>query len=443
LSNAVFNFLIELNNERFFSDYFKEQLVDHYDRLKSLFRRYLMSLQQTILEPLSHDYHQINQVRWDITKKCNLRCKHCYVGSTLTPITVPDPLSTKEVLALIKKFASEGVQHIQYLGGEPFSRADFTEILEETASCGMSFAVNTNGTYINAEIADRLSQLPKWAMTFSIDGPSSTINDMIRGNGVFERCKAGINALVNAMRNPHPHQTVAVNTVLTRESIGLIYEYFELAKEISIDVLQFNSLDYQGLASTSGESLGVEPSELLDTAVEIKRFANDAKIEVRQVYLSNIVNKYIASQLDEAVELTYGGCKAGKLGMFVDNTGRIYSCSELTYGRYPEQYNGYGTHYDASQKISDIFWSEAFVSMRQLRDEKVHRTKYTPCMNCEYKELCHPCPLPSISSDGDVNLLLCEEAHRRLGTSRYKTSSQDKYQKAPSPNASITEGLCK
>ena len=363
--------------------------------------------------------HRIDEIRWDITKRCNLRCKHCYVGDSLTSVKTPDDLSTQEVVTLIRKFANEGVKRIQYLGGEPFARPDFLTILEETADQGLMFIVNTNGSFIDRAAARLLSRLPRWAITFSLDGPSAATNDPVRGKGSFERCVRGIRAVISEKASSHPTQTVAVNSVLTATTVGMIDAYFDLADRLELDVLQFNSLDFQGFALTQGQHLAITPAQLLDAAIEISRREQQTPREIRQVYASNIVRKYLADTLGTPFELSYGGCKAGVHGVYVDHKGRMFSCSELTYGRYPEHAADLGQSQDAMTPMADALLSEPFEAIQDLRDRKIHRSQYTPCRTCEFQLACHPCALPSLKSDTDINLLLCEEAHRRLNGTAY------------------------
>jgi radical SAM protein with 4Fe4S-binding SPASM domain len=383
-------------------------------------------------------YH-VDEIRWDITKRCNLRCKHCYVGPSLTKVTEDDDFGTEHALSIVDKLAREGVKRIQFLGGEPFARPDFRTILKVAASHGIMFLVNTNGTYISAEVADELAAHPRWAVTFSLDGPTAGSNDVIRGKGVFARCVRGIRNLARAKREVHPTQTVAINTVLTDQNIDLISVMFDLAADCGIDVLQFNSMDAQGFALTKGTAaeFGVTAARLLDAALEISERALSHKFEVRQVYAQNITRKYISQQLGIPFEPTYGGCKAGVRGAYINQAGEMFSCSELTYGRYPELANTFAKPLSAKTPMKDVLSSEQFEAMQELRRSKIHRTQYFPCSKCEFQTLCHPCSLPSLKADGGtINLSLCAETHQRMGHFSPELDSC-------AASGSITDGLCK
>jgi radical SAM protein with 4Fe4S-binding SPASM domain len=87
--------------------------------------------------------------------------------------------------------------HITVTGGEPFVRRDFLNLLEVLATDrkAFSFAILTNGTFIDADMARRLRRLRPAFVQVSIDGTPST-HDRIRGKGNFERTQSAVRQLV-------------------------------------------------------------------------------------------------------------------------------------------------------------------------------------------------------------------------------------------------------
>ena len=55
-------------------------------------------------------------VVWDITKACNLKCRHCYSSSG---IKSPNELNTREVKKIIDDLDRMGVVALAFSGGEP------------------------------------------------------------------------------------------------------------------------------------------------------------------------------------------------------------------------------------------------------------------------------------------------------------------------------------
>jgi len=140
-------------------------------------------------------------MQWDITKQCNLRCKHCrstdyYEGEDGDKII---DLSTEEVFRTINDLAKNGVNRIHFLGGEPFMRKDLLDIVKYGFRKGIICSINTNGTLLTQELIVNVLKCKVYLLTFSLDGASKETNDFIRGKGVFEKVCDNIR-LVNRIR---------------------------------------------------------------------------------------------------------------------------------------------------------------------------------------------------------------------------------------------------
>lgn len=92
---------------------------------------------------------------FELTYRCNLRCRHCYVADG----SKRKELSTPEVFSILKDLASAGCLNIGFTGGEPFLRKDILDILEYAKGMGLNIIILTNGTLITAKKADRLKDL--------------------------------------------------------------------------------------------------------------------------------------------------------------------------------------------------------------------------------------------------------------------------------------------
>lgn len=145
-------------------------------------------------------------LQWHITERCNLRCAHCYQEAYDTPeLPFADLLGILEQYkALLAKWRREGMGrpvrgHITITGGEPFVRSDFLDLLEVFAAHrkAFSFAILTNGSLIDAAMAQRLRQLGPSFVQVSVEGTQAT-HDGIRGAGSFERTVSAIRHLVRA-----------------------------------------------------------------------------------------------------------------------------------------------------------------------------------------------------------------------------------------------------
>lgn len=133
-------------------------------------------------------------VQWHITGRCNLHCRHCY-GEARPPDL--DAKSLFAILAQIRALIAElrlraGHRripvHLTVTGGEPLLHRSFFPLLEEfhARRNEFSFAILSNGTFIDAEAAHTLRRLGAGFVQLSVEGGESC-HDAIRGAGDFAR----------------------------------------------------------------------------------------------------------------------------------------------------------------------------------------------------------------------------------------------------------------
>ena len=145
-------------------------------------------------------------LQWHITDRCNLRCSHCYQdtysGKELQFEDILDVLKQyKDLLQLWRhgegRLPVRG--HITITGGEPFVRRDFLDLLEVFSANKrhFSFAILTNGSFIDASVARKLHRLGTSFVQVSIEGTQAT-HDMIRGHGDFDKTVSAVKHLVRA-----------------------------------------------------------------------------------------------------------------------------------------------------------------------------------------------------------------------------------------------------
>jgi len=131
-------------------------------------------------------------VVWNVTRRCNLSCIHCYTDSHDEEYR--GGLSTDEGIALIDSLADFKIPSLLFSGGEPLMRKDLFTLIEHAASKGIRPVISTNGTLIDAETAKRIRGAGVTYAGISLDGTEKT-NDSFRGvKGAFD---AAIRAFEN------------------------------------------------------------------------------------------------------------------------------------------------------------------------------------------------------------------------------------------------------
>jgi len=129
-------------------------------------------------------------VVWNVTRRCNLHCQHCYASAQSVPH--PDELSPGEGLALIRELARCQVPALILSGGDPLLRPDLLELIRCAAEHGIHPALSTNGTLIDAAGARDLRAAGVGYLGVSVDG-IGRLHDRFRGlRGAWEQALRGL-----------------------------------------------------------------------------------------------------------------------------------------------------------------------------------------------------------------------------------------------------------
>jgi MoaA/NifB/PqqE/SkfB family radical SAM enzyme len=119
--------------------------------------------------------------------RCNLRCIGCYASE----YAKNDEMALGLLDRILREAKEMGIYFITISGGEPFFRKDLLDLLAKHDD--IYFQVYSNGTLIDAPLADRLAELGHVVPSISVEGFEAE-TDARRGEGTFER-------ILSAMRN--------------------------------------------------------------------------------------------------------------------------------------------------------------------------------------------------------------------------------------------------
>ena len=115
---------------------------------------------------------------WELTYACNLQCVHCLSSSGRRD---PRELTTEECEAVIDELQRMQVFYINIGGGEPTIRKDFWHLVRYAVDHGVGVKFSTNGSGIDAEVAEQLAESDYVDVQISIDGADADTNDHVRG----------------------------------------------------------------------------------------------------------------------------------------------------------------------------------------------------------------------------------------------------------------------
>ncbi|MCX5685723.1 MAG: 12,18-didecarboxysiroheme deacetylase [Planctomycetota bacterium] len=180
-------------------------------------------------------------VVWNCTRKCNLKCVHCYSQSENK--AYEGELTTDEGFAMLEDLARFGVPVTLFSGGEPLVRPDLLALIERTVKLCMRAVISTNGTLITEEKAEKLKAFNLSYVGVSLDGLRD-VNDRFRGvSGAFEKALAGIRNCRKAGIK------VGLRFTITNRNASEVDGIFDLIRQEDIPRICFYHLVYAGRGS--------------------------------------------------------------------------------------------------------------------------------------------------------------------------------------------------
>jgi 12,18-didecarboxysiroheme deacetylase len=180
-------------------------------------------------------------VVWNVTRRCNLKCVHCYAHAK--NVTFDNELTTEDGKVLIDDLAEFGVPVLLFSGGEPLVRKDLPALAAYAVKKGMRAVISTNGTLITSETARVLKDIGLSYVGISLDGMEA-INDRFRGmKGAFNSALKGIKNCQTAGIK------VGLRFTINKFNAAEIPKIFHLLEEMDIPRVCFYHLVYAGRGS--------------------------------------------------------------------------------------------------------------------------------------------------------------------------------------------------
>ena len=132
-------------------------------------------------------------VIWNLVRRCNLTCKHCY--SISGDVDFPNELSTADVFRVMDDLKAFGVPVLILSGGEPLLRTDIFEITARAKAMRFYVGLSSNGTLIDGRIADRIAGAGYDYVGISLDGIGATHDHFRRKAGAYQAALGGLRLL--------------------------------------------------------------------------------------------------------------------------------------------------------------------------------------------------------------------------------------------------------
>ena len=177
-------------------------------------------------------------VIWNLIRRCNLTCKHCY--SISADVDFKGELSTDEVFAVMDDLKGFKVPVLILSGGEPLLRPDIFDIARRSKAMGFYTALSSNGTLIDRSNIDAIDAIGFDYVGISLDGIEATHDRFRRKQGAFTASLAALRLCRDRGLK------VGVRYTMTEDNAHDLPALLQLVEDEDIDRFYFSHLNYAG-----------------------------------------------------------------------------------------------------------------------------------------------------------------------------------------------------
>jgi len=330
----------------------------------------------------SADCRQPANGTFELTRRCNLSCRMCYVRHSASNNALQEKeLSAPQWLCLAHQAVESGMVFLLLTGGEVFLRPDFFDIYEPLTRMGLILALFTNGTLITEARAERLAQTPPSRTEITLYGATAATYEAVTGvPGSYAACCAGIEALIAR------HVPLGLKTTITRQNV----EELEAMRQMAHN---------WGVPFSAAWLLSRRPDRV-PSEVE------DCRLSAMDCVALEATDRASAHEWIEAAlrKPSMGSnsnfyCQAGKAAFALNPSGEMNACLQMPSPAAPASAMGFRAAWDLVYRYVDCAPPASSV-----------------CLACDRRAYCGRCPAWSLMETGtltDPVPYLCDIARAR------------------------------
>ena len=296
---------------------------------------------------------------FELTARCNLDCKMCYVHNQNNTEYLHRELTTEQWKRIFDEAHLCGMAYASVTGGECLLRKDFKDLYLHLWNKEIFVTVLTNGTLLNDEYIEFFKTYPPDMIQISLYGSSEDGYLAVTGHKGFEKAIAAIEGLEAA--GIDVRVAVTPSTYMKDDFINIV----RLCKEkkfylVNNDILLLSNRDNPGK-----NDYYLTESEVISLSVQ------RAELNRKLVPLEHTPEPCGCMQTPSTVGLT---CNAGNALANVTWNGIMYPCFNAMVG--------------PGASLLEMTYAEAWEKTVQAASEVVHGAE---CVGCAYDKTCPKC----------------------------------------------------
>jgi len=341
------------------------------------------------------------QVVWNITRRCNMKCEHCYENAGKPG---KDELNSGEVLNGLDILSEAGVTSVALSGGEPTLHPHIHDFIKHAKDQGLFVAMATNGYLLSRQdVTRKFEDSGLEFVQISLDGLSSRTHDSFRGvSGAWDKAVQAISHCVDA------GFFVEVATTVTEYNYQEIPQMMDFVRDLGVQWFML----YNFIPTGNGRKIvnsDISPEkrqellenaylennrgdmQVLSTAPQYATIAESMVSSQTKVIPTHFYNpEYTSNTLKKLADFI-GGCGAGRFYLSIEPNGDIFPCvffphdEEVCLGNIlSDDFNDLWQHHELLDKF------------RNKNILKGH------CGGCKSRNICGGCRARAYNYFGDV-----------------------------------------
>jgi len=185
-------------------------------------------------------------VIWNLIRRCNLTCKHCY--TTSADIDFLGELTTPEIYQVMDELKDFKVPVLILSGGEPLLHPDIFNISRRAKEMGFYLALSSNGTLITQDNIKQIAEIDYQYVGVSLDGIGNTHDKFRQKKGSFAESLIGIGLCRdNGIK-------AGIRYTLTQDNVQDFPAMLQLMDDENIDKFYLSHLNYGGRGNKNRKS---------------------------------------------------------------------------------------------------------------------------------------------------------------------------------------------
>lgn len=318
---------------------------------------------------------------FEITPRCNLNCKMCYVHLDNTQMGDVKELSLKKWKQIIDQAIDEGMIFASISGGECLISTYFSELYLYLKSKGIIVFILTNGVLLRENIPLFIEHPPA-LIQISIYGNDESSYQFVTGKNEFDNVSSSI---IEAHKLGLPISVAVTASKYLPSVYGIVKKYYELG--IGVAVNRWIMPPYEN-TGRKFEDIKLTPKEQVDISMEILQATNQYQ------HIANISSLPEPNKLSKNTAEKRGLlCAAGRSDFSINWKGEMSLCVSLNEPTGFPLIDGFKKAWEQTVKASQNFLMPI------------------ECYDCEYLKVCNRCPAQHLINNhsGHCNTDVCEE----------------------------------